>query len=227
VRAEAPLIAVVGCDGSGKSTLAADLVATLAAERPTASAYLGLGSGAIGARIRALPLVGGALERPLATRAAKTRTVGERIPGLSTALVVFGFSLLRRRRFARMLALRRRGVTVVTDRYPQVEVPGFYDGPGLSAASAGSAAVARLAAREQRMYEAMAAHRPTLVIRLNVDLATAAARKPDHDPALLARKIEATPRLAFGGAPIVDLDARAPYARVRRQATEAVRAAIG
>ena len=31
---------------------------------------------------------------------------------------------------------------VITDRYPQVEVPGFYDGPGLSAARPDSRIVA-------------------------------------------------------------------------------------
>lgn len=227
VKPLAPLVAIVGCDGSGKSTLAADLVATLRAERPVAAAYLGLGSGTLGLRIRALPLIGPALERPLAKRATQTRDPGQRIPGLATALVVYGFSLLRRRRFRRALALRAAGVTVVTDRYPQVEVPGFYDGPGLAAAKAGSRAVAWLAAQEARMYARMAAHLPTLVIRLNIDVATAAARKPDHDAGLLARKVAATAALSFGGARVVDLDARAPYARVRQQALGAVRAAIG
>ena len=226
-QALAPLVALVGCDGSGKSTLAADLVSTLAAEREVGSCYLGLGSGTIGLRIRALPLVGRAVERSLSNKATRTRTKDARIPGLGTALVVYGFSLLRRRRFRRALAVRRRGVTVITDRYPQVEVPGFYDGPGLSAARAGSPAVAWLAARERRMYRRMAEHRPTLVIRLNVDLATAIARKPDHDPALVARKIAVTPQLGFLGAPIVDLDACAPYALVRQQALDAVWAAIG
>lgn len=226
-RVPAPLIAIVGCDGSGKSTLAADLVGTLGAERRVAKCYLGLGSGAIGTRIKRLPLVGAAVERSLASKAARTRSREDRIPGLATALVVYGFSLLRRRRFRRVLALRQAGVTVITDRYPQIEVPGFYDGPGLSAARAGSRAVAWLAARERRMYGWMADHRPTLVIRLDVDLATAVARKPDHDPALLARKIAATPLLRFGGAPIVDLQSAAPYAQVRQQALDAIRAAIG
>ena len=223
----APLIAIVGCDGSGKSTLAADLVEALAADRTVESCYLGLGSGRLGARIKALPIVGPALERPLANRATRTRSSEDRIPGLATALVVYAFSLLRRRRFRRVLALREAGVTVVTDRYPQIEVPGFFDGPGLSAARAESRAVAWLAARERRMYARMAEHRPTLVLRLDVDLATAVARKPDHDAALLARKVAVAPHLRFGGAPIVDLDAVAPYAQVRRLALDAVRAAIG
>lgn len=226
-RSPAPLVAIVGCDGSGKSTLAADLVEAVAADRPVASCYLGLGSGRLGARIKALPIVGPALERPLANRATRTRSSEERIPGLATAAVVYAFSLLRRRRFRHMLALRAAGVTVITDRYPQVEVPGFFDGPGLSAAQAGSRAVAWLAARERRMYAWMADYRPTLVLRLNVDLASAVARKPDHDPALLARKVAVSPHLLFGDAPVVDLDAVAPYAQVRQRALDAVRAAIG
>ena len=223
----APLIAIVGCDGSGKSTLAHDLCLELGRTRKAATGYLGLGSGTLGLRIRGVPLVGAAVEARLARKAKRTRTVGERIPGIATALVVYGFSLVRRRRFAHVLALRRAGVTVITDRYPQVEVAGFYDGPGLSAASSGSAAVARLAARERAMYVAMAGVRPTLVIRLDVDLATAHARKPDHDPELLALKIAATPRLTFGGAPMVAIDARRPYAEVRAEAHAAVARALG
>lgn len=223
----APLIAIVGCDGSGKSTLATDLIEILGTERPVQACYLGLGSGAIGARIRALPLIGTATERRLATKASRTRSSEQSIPGMATAMVVYGFSVLRRRRFRHMLALRAAGVTVITDRYPQIDIAGFYDGPGLSAARAGSPSVAWLAARERRMYEWMAGHQPTLVIRLNVDLATAIARKPDHDPILLASKVAVTPQLRFGGAPIVDLDARAPYVQVRQRALDAIRAAIG
>lgn len=222
----APLIAVVGCDGAGKSTLAADMVETLRGERRVSGCYLGLGSGAIGARIKRFPLIGRVAERSLARKAGRTRSSQDRIPGLATALVVYGFSLLRERRFRRVLALRRAGTMVITDRYPQVEVPGFYDGPGLSAARAGSRAVAWLAARERRMYQRMAGHHPDLVIRLAVDVATAATRKPDHDVALLARKIAVTPLLRFGGAPIVELDSRLPYARVRGDALAAIRAAI-
>lgn len=220
---QAPLIAIVGCDGSGKSTLAADIAAELARERTVAVCYLGLGSGTLGQRIAALPLIGPLVTPALTRRAKRTRTTGERIPGLSTALVVYAFSLARRRRFRRMLALRRAGATIITDRYPQIEVPGFYDGPGLSAAQAGSRAVARLATRERRMYVWMAGHLPDIVIRLNVDLATAHSRKPDHDPALLAQKIAATAQLRFGGALIVDIDARADYGEVRRQVMQAVR----
>ena len=207
----APLIAIVGCDGAGKSTLSTDVTHWLEADHAVAMCYLGLGSGDMGERIKRWPLVGPALEAKLAKNAAQTRTKGKKIPGLPTALVVFGFSLARRRRFRKVLALRRRGVTVITDRYPQTEVAGFYDGPGLSAARAGSPLVAWLATRERRMYELMADYRPDLVIRLNVDAQTAFRRKPDHKLDSLVAKVAATPQLRFNGARIVDLDSTQPY----------------
>lgn len=216
-RPMAPLVALIGCDGSGKSTLSADLADALAGERAVRTCYLGLGSGVLGERIRALPLIGARMERRLAAKAARTRTRGETIPGLGTALVVYAFSLARVRRFRRMLALRRAGVVVITDRYPQVEVPGFYDGPGLSAAASGSWAVAALARAERRLYRWMAGVRPDVVIRLNVDLATATARRPADQIDLLRRKVAVTPTLRFGGARIVDVDSTRAYDAVRAQ----------
>lgn len=209
----APLIAVIGCDGSGKSTLAQDLLHWIRHEYgPAETHYLGLKSGQMGQQIKGWPLVGPSFERLLSKKAGQARTKGAKIPGLGTALVIYAFSLIRKRRFKRVLALRRDGFIVVTDRYPQVEVPGFYDGPGLSAADADSPVIASLAARERRAYEWMSSYVPTLVIRLNIDAATAFSRKPDHAIELLEKKVAVTPLITFNGARIVDLDATMPYA---------------
>ena len=207
----APLIALVGADGSGKSTLLGDVVAHVRKTRKAEAGYLGLGSGPLGERIKAWPLIGPPLERFLSARAKQARTPGARIPGLLTALVLYRYSLKRKKRFDHMLALRQQGIAVVTDRYPQIEVPGYYDGPGLSAARAEGPVVRWLAARERRLYEEMAAYLPTLVVRLNIDIATALARKPDHERGLLEMKIAATPKLTFNGAPIVEIDATQPF----------------
>ncbi|MCW3835130.1 nucleoside triphosphate hydrolase [Sphingomonas canadensis] len=226
-QALAPLVAIVGADGSGKSTLSADIAAELGGERPVAQAYLGLGSGDLGQRIKGWPLIGPAVERRIAAKAGRARDKNAKIPGLVTALVIYAFSIRRRRSFGRVLKMRRQGVAVITDRYPQVEVPGYYDGPGLSAAAAGSALVGWLAARERRQYERMAAWLPTLVIRLNITVETAMARQPDHGEALVAQKIATTPLLRFNGAPIADVDANRPYAQVRAEVIALVRKAFG
>jgi thymidylate kinase len=222
----APLIAIIGADGSGKSTLAATLVEIYAGERAVAHVYLGLGSGPLGQKIASLPLVGPILGRFLNKKADRTRDPQEKIPGPATALVVYAFSLKRRRAFAAMMALRAEGVMVITDRYPQIEVPGFYDGPGLSAAQAEGRFVRWLAAREAAIYAAMAANLPTLVIRLTIDADTALARKPEHDRALVEQKIAVTPRLTFGGAPIAELDATLPYHEEVAEARRLIDAAI-
>lgn len=222
----APLIAIIGADGSGKSTLAADIAAALAPGRRVAHVYLGLGSGPLGQKIAALPLVGPLLGRFFNKKADRTRDKGDRIPGLATALVVYAFSWRRKARFDRMMQLRRDGVTIVTDRYPQVEVPGFYDGPGLSAARADGALVRHIAAREAALYHAMAAHVPTLVLRLNIDVETALVRKPDHARGLIEQKVAVTPKLRFNGAPIVEIDATLPYDEEVSCALAAIAAAV-
>ena len=206
----APLIAVVGSDGSGKSTLSADLLAHVQKSRTAESGYLGLGSGEQGRRIGRWPIVGPPLHRFLDGIADKLREPDEPIPGRLAARYALNKSKKRRAKFEQLIERRRAGVTIVTDRYPQIEVPGLHDGPIL----AGRATRTRLAAmqaEERALYAEMAAYVPTLVIRLHVDVDTVMARKPDHDRALIIRKVETVPLLAMGGAPIVDIDATIPY----------------
>ncbi|MFT8720824.1 hypothetical protein [Acetobacter sp.] len=215
-----PIIALIGSDGSGKSTLSADLTRILGHERPVMSCYLGLGSGDLGRRIGQLPLIGQYLERVLTKRAKTTRSPGEKIPGPLTALVVYGFSILRYLRFRRMQRARQQGYTIVTDRFPQVEIPGMCDGPGLSVARPGNRFVAALARRERALYEKMAEVWPSLVIRLDIDPETAHSRKPDHDLGLLKAKAETITRLRFGAAPIISVDARKSYNEVLKRVVD-------
>ncbi|MGY2337722.1 hypothetical protein ACW9HW_00530 [Pseudomonas sp. SDO5532_S415] len=218
----APLIAIIGSDGAGKTTIASYLCNALKGDGATYS-YLGLGSGAIGLKIRAWPLIGPTLERRLSSKALQARTVEERIPGLFTALTIYVFSWMRARRFKQMLNMRKKAGLVICDRFPQVEISGIYDGPGLSAARPSGYLTALLAIDEFALYQRMARYRPTLVIRLNIDVETALARKPDHNPELIKRKVEVTPLLRFGGARIVDVDAKLPLPEVQSRCLELIR----
>jgi hypothetical protein len=206
----APLIAVVGSDGSGKSTLSADLLAHIQKTRAAESGYLGLGSGEQGRRIGRWPIIGPPLHRFLEGIADRLREPGEPIPGYLAARYALNKSKKRRAKFDALIAQRRAGKVIVTDRYPQLEVPGLHDGPIL----AGRATTPRLAAmqaEERALYAEMAVYKPTLVVRLHVDVDTVMLRKPDHDRALITRKVETVPLLTFNGAPIVDIDATIPY----------------
>ena len=222
--AMAPLIAIIGCDGSGKSTVAEHIVSWIGRYGPAGMVHLGKQSGNIGRALGRLPLVGPTMDRLIRRKVdgVNKRIKEDRQPSLLPALVISAFTLRRRRRFKRMLALRRQGLIIVTDRYPQVEIPGAYDGPGFPDAQGGSPLVLALARRERRLFEWMAGHRPDVVLRLNVDLDVACARKPDHRRDALRRKIAVTPLLRFSGAPIVDIDANQPLARVIEEAEAAV-----
>ncbi|WP_297831994.1 hypothetical protein, partial [Pseudomonas sp.] len=185
--------------------------------------YLGLGSGTIGLKIQAWPVIGPILARSLTAKAKQARTKGERIPGPFTALTIYGFATVRMRRFKKMLAMHECAQAVICDRYPQLEVPGFYDGPGLSAARPNGPFTAWLARRELNLYECMVRVRPTLVIRLNIDAQTAYARKPDPDLALISQKVAMTPRLRFNGATMVEIDAGRPIAEVQAKCMQIAR----
>jgi thymidylate kinase len=222
----APVIALVGADGSGKSTVSEAVLALCQRFGPSESIHLGTKSGALGRRIRALPLIGPVFFKKITKNATDVRSKDKKIPGLATAIVVYVFSALRVRRFKKALALRERGVILVADRYPQTDVPGFFDGPGLSAAKAEGALVSWLAKKERAQFDWMVGHAPTLVIRLHVDLETAFARKPDHRYESLKAKIEAVPKLTYGDAPIVELSSLDPLDHVIAEASAAVRAAL-
>jgi len=217
-----PLIALVGCDGCGKTTLVADLVPWMQYFMPAQTCYLGLGSSIIGEKIKKFRVGGKAFEGYLARKAARAKDKGDRIPGPATALILYIFSVLRLRRFNKMQRLRKSGVAIITDRYPQIEIPGFYDGPLLGAAEAKGWFVKALARKERQKYEFMVSCIPDLVVKLHVSVETSLLRKSDSKKSLVERKVAVTPSLTFNGATIRDVDAEQDYATV----TAAVKACI-
>jgi thymidylate kinase len=219
----AGVVAIIGCDGTGKTTLTKDLLATLRKRRPTELRYMGLVSGETGDKIKALPVIGVALEAFIARKVRRAQDMKQKVPGLFSAIVMYLFSKWRVGMLRRLRRLAATGVLVIADRFPQAEVPGFhYDGPGISAERTQNRLIKNLAGREQQLYEQMALHRPSLVIRLMIDAETAHARKPDHPLEELQDKIEIMPRITFNGAPICEIDARRPYEEVLAAALQAI-----
>lgn len=217
------LIAVVGSDGTGKSTLTADLVKNLQKYRATERRYLGLISGEDGDKIKRLPVIGVWLERRLAAKSDKTQRMSNKPPALWAALIMYGFSVWRAANLRKVQRLAESGVLVISDRFPQAEISGFYyDGPGIGVERAKGWLMTRLAAREKRLYQSMALCRPELIIRLDIDVDTAFSRKPDHSYEELKDKISAMVRLQYNGSRIIELDAKAPYDEVLEKALNAI-----
>jgi hypothetical protein len=218
------VFAIVGCDGTGKTMLTQDLITKLRTTGPAERLYLGLVSGEMGDKIKGLPIIGSRLENNLHRKVDRALDMEKKLPGTGTAVLMYLLSLWRVTQLLRVRRLSRRGVQVITDRYPQAEIPGFhYDGPGLTVGRTSSWLVRKLAEGEQKLYGWMAQQRPTLVIRLNIDENTAQERKPDHDIEELRDKISMMPRLGFNGAQICDIDASVPYAQVLEAALQEIK----
>ncbi|SKC18976.1 Thymidylate kinase [Kosakonia radicincitans] len=206
------LVAIVGSDGTGKSTLVRDLVKVLQKQWKTEKRYLGLISGEDGDKIKKLPLLGVWLERRLAAKSDKTQRMSNKAPALWAALIMYGFSLWRTANLRKVQQLAQSGVLVISDRFPQAEISGFYyDGPGIGIERATGWLSKLLAKRERRLYQQMALCRPELIIRLDIDADTALSRKPDHNYEELQDKIANMVKLNYNGSRIIELDARAPY----------------
>lgn len=219
-----PVIALVGSDGSGKTTVGQALFGWMQSQAPTRFCHLGKQTGGWGRAIARIPLVGRKVDTGITKKASTTRH--NKGAGSLTALVIFVLSMRRLVRFLKMRVLHKEGYVILTDRYPQAVIPGPMDGPGLVARTPKNWFVKILTQIEQKIYECMAAFRPDIVLRLNVDLATALARKPDHKPASLEQKIADVPKLSFNGAPIVELDATHPLEQVLETARTHVAAVL-
>lgn len=215
----APLIAIVGSDGAGKSTVGEALIAWMASQRPAALCHLGKQSGNLGRLLARLPLVGDKMEKSIEDNVKKAES--SRGPGFFASLVIYAFTIRRVRRFKRMMRLRESGVAILADRFPQTSLPSGIDGPGFGRVRCDRGIARFLAARELRQFAWMVSHRPDLVIKLHVDVATAIARKPDHSAERLAAKIAEIPLLDFG-APTVNIDATRPIDEVIAQAKAAI-----
>ena len=214
-----PVIAVIGSDGSGKSTVCEHLVGTLSAYGTTSYVHLGKQAGNVGRAAANLPLIG----RSVGKKIEKTRVKVNKTNHTTLSAAVVGIFLLRRvRRFRNMLKLRNQGHIILADRYPHLQVPGAYDSLTLPSVHTNNPFVNWIAKRELSAFKWMTQHHPDLVIKLNVSLDVACARKPDHRRDALRKKIEVTPQLDFGGETIINIDADQPLQQVLSQVDQLV-----
>lgn len=219
-RPNLPLIAIIGIDGSGKTTVCTTLVAWLNKTYPTKLCHLGKQTGNIGRKIAQLPLLGKKINKNIDKKANKSRSA-EGSSGF-VALVIFILSMKRVYRFYKMLALRKKGFLIITDRYPQTSFVGGLEGPELHTDNPKSLITKIITKWERKIYYKMTRHTPDLVIRLNVDIDTAMSRKPDHNRQNITRKIKSISQLTFNHAPIVDINTTEPLEDVLKQAREAI-----
>lgn len=206
------MIAVLGVDGSGKSTVAGEVARWLAPVVDVLPVYLGGGRAATSLPRRLLRAVHGARKRlrraprgPSPYPHPGQGAVHEDAAGPAALLRKLWFAAwtlsLASARLRSVKRARRacaRGMVVVSDRYPQLQVAGMNDGPLLERwLDHRSPLLRAFARRERARFRAATATAPDLVVMLSVDTDTALARRPATDPGLLARKAAAVESLVF------------------------------
>ena len=221
------LVAVVGADGSGKSTLARRLRTTLSPKVDVVSVYLGSGNGPSSLIRWPMKVVHRRLARSKRKRGTP-RAAGPGDPdsiGVTKVLWALALANEKQRKLRRAMRARNRGLIVICDRYPQTQFPGQNDGPLLwSWRSSPSTIRRQLAAIEARPYRLASRFAPDLILRLNVDEATAVARRPELDPSYLRRRIGLVSVLSFEESlfGVLELDATRPEDEVITEATRAI-----
>jgi thymidylate kinase len=221
------VVAVIGADGSGKSTVTADLRRWFAPKFDTLPVYFGSGDGPSSVLRAPLRAVRRLALGPKRGVERKARTVARHRRAAGAARAVWALTLAREkdRKLRRAGRARTRGLLVIADRYPQNQMSGTTDGPLLAAwRESPNALLRRLGRLEARPYERAAREPPDLVLRLNVDVDNARRRRPEHDRAFLARRIDIVSRLSFPESRlgVVELDATQPYDHVLHRAIRAV-----
>ena len=219
------LIAFVGVDGSGKSTQVRQASQWLGSELDVMTRYFGSGDGKASLLFRPLKVVAEAIgsrlrEKP---KGASHGNVSDRHAGplYSVLFAVWALAVAWDKRVKLISAQRAvsRGFVVVTDRYPQNEIPGYNDGPLLHRLASAPRWLINL---ERSVYELAERMPPDLVLKLHVGPATVAKREPDMRPDLILQRIEWLKKLSCGGATCVSIDASAPLADVTRTVRRAI-----
>ena len=205
------IIALIGPDGVGKSTQSADLARHFGQRLASCPIYLGSNDGSW-MRLRrklAVPRKQRSADRP-SPSSDPLRRVSERrfMHAHASALWRLVIALQRLRALSKALRLARSGVIVIADRWPQILEPGLLDGPSVQPPARYPFAQALWRA-EQRIYRALASHRPGLMIHLDCDFATSNRRKPgDISAEAFAARLDLMARMRAADDAIVVVDAR-------------------
>lgn len=216
------IVAVIGADGAGKSTLVAMTARSLASKVAVTTAYFGSGDGPAAwyrvplrwaRRVADERIHDGSTARSAAPVAPLAP--GWTVEDVGRLLWACTLALEKNQKARRAARARSHGYLVLCDRYPQVQFPGGNDGPLLTAwGEHGSRLIRRLVRWERDQYDRAVRVQPDLVLHLAVDLDTAVARRPDHDPDDLRARIDRVARLDFE-APIRQVDATGSPRQVR------------
>jgi thymidylate kinase len=224
------MIAFIGSDGSGKSTLSGEIQQWLAWKIDANKIYLGSGDGSVDVPVRLLKSL--ALKSPTekGNHELKGSSLGNKNFRRETAYLKEAASCLldlsitnqRHRKLVEANQARTKGSILITDRYPQNQFVGIYDGPRVARKNTGSRLRKYFSILEEKKYQEITKIAPDIVFKLHVPLEVAIQRKPDHNVENIKQKAEITNQLRFSESKVVDIDASQPLVEVLNSVKQVV-----
>ena len=227
---EGAVIAIIGSDGSGKSTITHELQQWLAWKIDAHKIYLGSGDGPVDLPVRLLQFLASISSRKKANFKTKGTNRGSSngsrkssfIKEVVSCLLDLSITNQRYRKVNEAHQARRRGSILITDRYPQNQFVGIYDGPRVARKNAESGLRKFFSRLEEQKYQEISKISPDIVYKLHVPLNVALQRKPDHNAENIQRKAEITSKLGFSESKVIDIDASKPVVDVLNSVKKSV-----
>lgn len=183
------VVAILGCDGAGKSTTISYLTKEFGKKIDIKNSYLGSGDGSSSIirypmRVVAKRVGGKGVGSSLTLEAdnINEKTLALKATAYNFAKAVWAITLAveKKKKLKDITRARNNGILVVTDRYPQVEVKGYNDGPLLSKFLESKFKILqKISHWESSIYNSAYQNPPDLVIKLMVPTDIAIMRKPE------------------------------------------------
>ncbi|WP_418790837.1 hypothetical protein [Phosphitispora sp. TUW77] len=211
------IIAFIGSDGAGKSTVITILQKSLAKKIDIYYEYLGSGDGKSSFLRAPLQLfkkiIKGNIKLSIHNEAHKE----DQLRKLSASKVLWAVSLAieKQSKLKRIWKAKSRGMTVICDRYPQIQVAGINDGPLLYTwIDSENRFKRKIAHWEFNIYKKATVFKPDLLIKMVVDSDTAKKRKPNENPFIIERKVKIISDIDIPSYHIEVIDATKPLEEV-------------
>jgi thymidylate kinase len=224
------IIAFIGSDGSGKSTLSDELQQWLAWKIDSNKIYLGSGDGSLDVPVRLLKSLALKSQTEKGNNGSKGSSQGNKnfrgetsyLKEVASCLLDLSITNQRYRKLIEANQARTKGSILITDRYPQNQFVGIYDGPRVARKNTGSRLRKYFSGLEEKKYQEIIKIAPDIVFKLHVPLDVAMQRKPDHNVENIKQKAEITSQLRFAESKVVDIDASQPLIEVLNSVKQVV-----
>lgn len=181
------VVAFLGCDGAGKSTTLDYLYHEYKKKLDVKTIYLGSGDGSSSLLRKPMKMVarrvgGKGLGHQVEKEYQEKKKVSLKSRLYSIAKILWAVTLAKEKKgkLREMTKARNQGMLVLTDRYPQIVMPGYSDGPLLTKyLKKGKGLFYRIAKWEYSIYESSTINAPDLTVKLMVPTEIAIQRKPE------------------------------------------------